>query len=332
MQIKNNRPIIIWLLTGFFLVYLMVIIGGITRLTGSGLSMADWKPILGAIPPMNEAEWLDMFNLYKATPEFSIVNNDFTLQDFKSIFWWEFIHRDLGRLIGIVFIVPFMIFLIRKKFDKPLFPKMIFLLILGASQGLLGWFMVASGLDKVPHVSHYRLAAHLITALFVMMYILWVVLGLIYPKTRLKPKDNIKWYSIIMIGLLAVQTIYGAFVAGLKAGYGNHSLSSVVAMPYKFGNVLSYGPTVIFIHRYLAIAILVFAIFIWYKAKRLKVNKNWLKAANLVLFAIAIQFALGLLTLIYSVPVNLGVIHQSGAVLALSASIYLLHESRGQLG
>ena len=324
---KNNRPIIIWLLTGFFLVYLMVIIGGITRLTGSGLSMADWNPILGAIPPMNEVEWLEMFELYKATPEFKIINHNFTLEDFKTIFWWEFVHRDLGRLIGLVFLIPFVIFWIRKRFDKPLFQKMILLFVLGAFQGLLGWFMVASGLDKLPHVSHYRLAAHLITALFLMMYILWVVLDLAYPRNELKSKDGIKKYSIMMIGLLAVQSFYGAFVAGLKAGFGNHSLASVVAIPSIFGNILNHRSTVIFIHRYLAIAILFFALFIWYRSKRLEVNRSSLKAANLVLLTIALQFALGLLTLLFSVPVRLGVLHQSGVILALSASIYLLHES-----
>ncbi len=304
----------------------MVILGGITRLTGSGLSMADWKPILGALPPMNQAEWLEMFELYKATPEFKIINQNFTLEDFKTIFWWEFIHRDLGRLIGLVFFIPFIIFWIRKKFDKSLFPKMIFLFGLGAFQGLLGWFMVASGLDKIPHVSHYRLAAHLITALFLMMYILWVVLDLAYPRNKVKSKDGIKRYSIVLLGLLAVQSIYGAFVAGLKAGFGNHSLASVVALPNIFGNILNHSSTVIFIHRYLAMVILFFAVFIWYRSKRLQVNRTRLKAANLVLFTIVIQFGLGLLTLLYSVPIGLGVLHQSGVILALSASIYLLHE------
>ncbi len=324
---KNNRPIIIWLLTGFFLVYLMVVIGGITRLTGSGLSMADWKPILGAMPPMNEAEWMEKFELYKATPEFKIINNDFTLEDFKTIFWWEFIHRDLGRLIGLIFFIPFLIFWFKKKFDRPFLKKMIILFILGGFQGVLGWFMVASGLDQIPHVSHYRLAAHLVTALFVMMYILWVVLDLVYPKEKERPNDGIRKLGVIMISMVGVQLIYGAFVAGLKAGFGNHTLSSVVAMPYEFGSILTNGFTVLFMHRYLAIAIFLFAIYIWYKSKGLQLTGRRIQAANFLLVSVVIQFLLGVLALLYSVPVELGVIHQAGAVLVLSSTLYLIHES-----
>lgn len=215
---KSDRAIVIWLLIGAFLVASMVIIGGITRLTQSGLSMVEWKLIMGSVPPMNESEWQNTFEKYQQFPEYKKLNVNYTLSDFKSIFWWEYSHRLLGRIIGIIFLIPFIFFLATKKLSTPLIKKLLFVLALGAFQGFLGWFMVKSGLVNNPHVSHYRLAAHLITALFLFAYLFNLALTIGWPSNT---KIRIPYYSQLLKVLLAfisVQILYGAFVAGLKAG------------------------------------------------------------------------------------------------------------------
>ena len=221
MQNKTSKIVGHWLLLGALLVIAMVVIGGITRLTHSGLSIVEWKPISGTIPPLNEQDWMVEFNNYKTSPEYLKYNSHFSLDDFKSIFWWEYIHRLLGRLIGFVFLIPFLWFYLTKKLtDKKLFKHLIIIFLLGGLQGFIGWFMVKSGLVNRPSVSHYRLALHLSTALFLFGYILWTALPIIAPnskKTRFIPKLYLKLK--ILLGLVSLQIIYGAFTAGLKAGY-----------------------------------------------------------------------------------------------------------------
>ncbi len=324
---NKQRPLIIWLLFGFFLVYFMVIIGGITRLTGSGLSMADWKPIMGAVPPINEADWNEKFELYKATPEFNIKNNQFTLNEFKSIFWWEFIHRNLGRLIGLVFILPFIIFWIQKRFSKPLLKKMFLLLFLGSLQAVLGWYMVYSGLIDKPYVSHFRLAAHFITAVTVMSFILWIVLDLKMPTTEKSSNPLLKNISMTFIFIITLQLIYGAFTAGLDAGFGQNTFSNSFAPPSQFGNIFNHPFTVVFIHKYLGILILTAAITLFIFSKKIAVTKNQTIGIKLLAGTILIQFLLGIFTLVYNVPLDLAITHQAVAILVLSSSIVLLHES-----
>ena len=325
---KNKKHIIIWLLSGFFMIYIMVIIGGITRLTGSGLSIADWKPIMGALPPMNDIEWNDKFELYKTTPEFKEKNNTFNLSEFKSIFWWEFIHRNLGRLIGIVFLIPFIIFLIKRSFKKTFLRKMIFLLFLGSFQGVLGWYMVYSGLIDVPYVSHLRLAAHFITAISVMCYIFWIIL-------ELKPKKETENYnklayklSIIFTCIVTMQLIYGAFTAGLDAGFGYSRLLDIINFPNSFGNIINHSFTVLFIHRYLGILLLISVLILKLKVNIISNNIKVKRAVNLLLISIIIQCLLGMSTLILNTPIVLAVIHQGFAVLVLLACIYMIHCSR----
>ncbi len=324
-MLSQHKPVVKWLYLGYFLIFAMVIIGGITRLTGSGLSMADWKPIMGAIPPLNESDWAAKFDLYKATPEFKIINKNFTLSDFKSIFWWEFIHRDLGRLIGLIFIIPFAIFWKQGRFDKTTLRKMFIILGLGAFQGVLGWYMVSSGLDNKPHVSHFRLAAHLSTALIAMLYIYWVALTLIFPKKTIN--DKLRKKTIILASLIGLQIIYGAFTAGLKAGYGNYIFFDIFNIPI-IQNIFNSGTTILFIHRYLGFTILSYSIytyFINHKNKTLLLHqKNGLIA---ILTLITIQVSLGVLTLTYSVPLSLGVLHQATAVLTITACVYLIRRS-----
>jgi heme a synthase len=332
---KNNRAVIIWLFIGFFLVFIMVIVGGITRLTGSGLSMADWKPIMGAIPPMNEAEWIAKFDLYQKTPEFVKVNSTFTLTDFKSIFWWEFIHRLLARIIGIIFIVPFVFFWIKKKFDKVLLKKVFIIFILGGLQGLLGWYMVKSGLVDKPHVSHFRLAAHLLTALSVMVYILWVIMDIVYPSRESVHVKGLKKGVWALLILIVLQITYGAFVAGLKAGFmyntfpkmGSNWLAPEVGEG-GFASLFSHGATVQFIHRTLGVILMILAPLFWVWARRQNVVGRQNRGLVFLNVSVGIQVLLGILALLYIVPVSLGVIHQAGAAVVLCAVVYLLHQTK----
>ncbi len=324
-MLTKHNAVIKWLYLGYFLIFTMVIIGGITRLTGSGLSMADWKPIMGAIPPINEGDWNAKFELYEATPEFRIVNKDFSLEDFKSIFWWEFIHRDLGRLIGLIFIIPFIIFWVQGRFDKKTLKKMFVILILGAFQGVLGWYMVSSGLDKNPHVSHFRLAAHLSTALIAMLYIFWVALTLKHPQRT--TNNSLRKKTIYLTVLIAIQIVFGAFTAGLKAGYGNFSFLDVFKIPV-VQSIINDGTSILFIHRYLGLSIFVVTAYLFFthysKPTLLAHQKNGL----LILFLLVItQVSLGIFTLLFSVPISLGVLHQATAVLTITSCFYLIRRS-----
>ena len=215
---KKNKYVVYWLLTGCFLIFVMVLVGGITRLTHSGLSISDYKLIHGTIPPMNEQEWQEAFDLYKQYPEYQKLNYHFGIEEFKDIYFWEWLHRVIGRFIGIVFIIPFLYFLFKKKLDSPTVKKCLVLLFLGGFQGFLGWYMVKSGLVDRPDVSHFRLAAHLTTAFLTFAYSLWVALDLIYPE---KKEINKKIRNLVRTGLvvLLLQIIWGAFVAGLDAGF-----------------------------------------------------------------------------------------------------------------
>ena len=218
MKKKDNKKVIYWLLTGCVLIFIMVIVGGITRLTHSGLSISNYKLISGTIPPMNDAEWNAAFDLYKQYPEYQKLNNHFTLEDFKDIYFWEWIHRVIGRVIGLVFFFPFVYFLITKQLTRPTIKKAIGLMCLGAFQGFLGWYMVKSGLVDRPDVSHFRLAAHLTTAFITFALTFWVALDLIFPFNKVTD-SAFKNLLRITTFVLLIQIIYGAFVAGLDAGW-----------------------------------------------------------------------------------------------------------------
>ncbi len=338
---KNNphRSIVIWLLFGCFLIYAMVVIGGITRLTHSGLSMVEWNPIIGSLPPMSDAAWQVPFGKYKQSPEFKIINNQFTLADFKSIYWWEYIHRLLGRLIGVVFLIPFFYFLAKKKFDKPLLKKMIVLLFLGTLQGVLGWYMVYSGLQKEPHVSHYRLAAHLISAFTVFGFTFWYALDLIYANDLEKNtvSKNVQWWTKIMFAAIVLQIIYGAFVAGLKAGLfyntyptmdGSLLPETVTSFDPFWLNFLDNPAGIQFLHRNLAIVVAVLVLFVWEKSRKMNLSSLQRKASNFMLSVVVVQFVLGVLTLLLAVPVALGVLHQTGAFLLFASSLFFIHSLR----
>lgn len=322
-----------WLFIGIIMIFIMVMIGGITRLTESGLSIVDWNPIMGSIPPLNDTDWQTTFEKYKTSPQYIELNNHFGLAEFKSIFWWEFIHRQWGRLIGMVFFIPFIIFLIKKKISKKLLPKLLIVMFLGAFQGFLGWYMVKSGLVNEPRVSHYRLAAHLLTAFLTISYIFWIIL-----EHSPKSKDsvylsNFKSWSVSFLILLTVQILYGAFVAGLDAGTifntwplmdGSFIHSSVTIMKPLWHNFIENRAGIQFVHRSLAILVAVYAFSMWFKARNEKMGKQQKKAVKIVATLVVFQFALGVFTLIFAVPISLGVLHQLGALLLLLASLYQL--------
>ncbi|KQC28496.1 COX15/CtaA family protein [Flagellimonas eckloniae] len=332
---KNSKYVIYWLLTGCALIFIMVLVGGITRLTHSGLSMSDYKLIKGTLPPMNEQEWHDAFELYKQYPEYQKLNIHFGLEDFKSIYFWEWLHRVIGRFIGIVFIIPFLFFLLKKKLDKSTIKKCLILLIMGGFQGFLGWYMVKSGLVDRPDVSHYRLAAHLTTAFLTFAYSLWVALDLIYPS---KKEVNAGIRNIIRVGLfiLMIQIIWGAFVAGLDAGFIHnhwplmnegkiiHETVYIEQQPF-LKNFYEGKSGVQFIHRYLAYIVVGVVLFIWYRTRKLVLTPLQDKGIKLLLILVSLQFLLGVLTIIYAVPLWLGVTHQIGAFFLLAAMTFTLH-------
>ena len=332
---KDNKKVIYWLLTGCFLIFIMVVVGGITRLTHSGLSISNYKLISGTIPPMNETEWQEAFELYKQYPEYQKLNSHFSLHDFKDIYFWEWLHRVIGRLIGLVFFIPFFYFLIKKELTKPTIKKAVILLFMGGFQGFLGWYMVKSGLVDNPDVSHYRLAAHLTTAFITFAYTFWVALDLIFPNKKL---IDIKFRNLVRWGLaiLLIQIIYGAFVAGLDAGFiHNHwpmmsegkfmHQTVYIEQEPLLKNFIEGKSGVQFVHRIMAYMVVIFVLLIWRKSKKLTLTSYQIKAIKALNIMVILQFLLGVFTILLQVPVWLGVAHQVGAFFLLSAMTFTLH-------
>jgi heme a synthase len=214
----KNRAVAIWLLTGVLLIIVQVLLGGVTRLTGSGLSITEWKPIMGALPPLNEAEWNKAFDGYKQIAQYKYLNAHFNLDDFKFIFFWEWFHRLWARLLGVVFAIGFVYFLVKRYFNREMIVPFVILFLLGALQGLIGWIMVASGLNEEDlYVNHIKLAMHFIAALVLLCYTLWFALKLLVPEQKRLANTGFRNFTILLIVLLGVQLVYGAFMAGLKA-------------------------------------------------------------------------------------------------------------------
>jgi len=329
---NKNKSIVIWLLSGCVLIFIMVVIGGITRLTDSGLSMVKWNLFMGAIPPLNETEWKETFNLYKEYPEYQKLNFNCTLSEFKYIFFWEYLHRMIGRLLGLVFIIPFVYFLIKKRLNKKLIVQTSILLLMGATQGAIGWWMVKSGLVNNPDVSHYRLAVHLITAFLTFAFTFWVVLPLIFTQERSGNTVLLSLIKILMI-LIIIQIIYGGFVAGLNAGIGFNTWpkmgeywipDAVYQLDPLWRNFVEGRYGVQFIHRILALTLVAFVIYIWKKGVRIALETNQKRSLNLLLGIVLLQTLLGVFTLILIVPIWLAALHQIGAFFLLMATTYSL--------
>jgi cytochrome c oxidase assembly protein subunit 15 len=332
MTTPYYRPIVYWLLLGCVLIFIMTAIGGMTRLTHSGLSMVEWT-IFGSTPPADEADWINLFNKYKAYPEYQQVNFNFSLQEFKSIFWWEYMHRMFGRFIGLVFILPFLWFWFKGKISPSLMPKLVLILFLGGFQGFLGWYMVKSGLKSDPDVSHYRLAMHLTTAFITFAYTFWVPLGLVNLEKQSGEGIKLKpWLQLLMV-LTLVQIIWGAYVAGLDAGKVYNSwpkmgeqwiAEGVTAMQPWWKNFTEGLAGVQFVHRYLAYGIVALIGFIYLKSQKLTLNQAQHSGLNFLLGAVLFQFLLGVFTLLYAVPISLGLFHQLGAFILLGAVVFNL--------
>ena len=332
-----NKSIILWLLSGCALVYTMVVVGCLTRLTHSGLSITDWS-FMGSLPPLSADAWQAHFSKYQLSPEFMFKNSTMSLEEFKSIFWWEYIHRFIGRSIGLVFIVGF--FLLRKKIPKNLYPKLFILVGLGALQGLIGWWMVKSGLVKNPNVSHYRLAIHLMSAFSVFALTFLFALQLIFNEEVIESDaKKLRAPAIFLFIVIIIQIIYGAFVAGLKAGLfyptwpkmGNSWFPSdtILVEESLIKNFLEIGAGVQFMHRTIAFLVVACVGWLWFRSNKLNTTKQQQFGITLLIYGVTIQFMLGVFTLLYQVPIVLGALHQTGAFFLFSVCIYLLfHLSR----
>lgn len=339
---KNNRQVVVWLYIGLIMIIIQVIIGGITRLTGSGLSITEWKPILGAFPPMNEQAWNEAFDKYKQIAQFKHLNSHFTLEDFKFIFFWEWLHRDWARLMGLVFIFPFIYFLIKKKIKKDMISPMIILFLLGALQGAIGWIMVQSGLnDEDLYVSHIRLAIHFIAALILLSYVLWFALKLSVKEDQILHVPNLKKINLIVLFILFFQLIYGAFMAGLHAALAARTWPDINGRMWPVGMLTEGGfwadvthnlITVQFIHRGLAYIICI-PILIWFwKSKDLAKNTSLYKFRFVPIILLLIQILLGVLTVLNTtgtIPISYAILHQFVGMLFLLSVVYTLFLSRG---
>jgi len=330
---QQKRRVATWLLICCGLVFSMVVLGGITRLTGSGLSMVDWKPVTGVLPPLSDTEWQKTFEMYQQSPEFRNVNAHMDVTAFKSIFWLEYLHRLLGRLIGVVFIVPFVVFAASGYIRTQEWPKYLLMFVLGGMQGVLGWYMVKSGLINDPHVSQYRLTAHLMAAVLIYAYMLWVALSLLYPRqSRLRHQ----WFgmSVAVTSIVSITVISGGFVAGLKAGkifntfpmMGDYWIPpGVMALEPAWRNFFDNPVTVQLDHRILATATFLVVVAFWFGIRRWNLTRRGAAAVDWLLAAAFAQVSLGILTLLYVAPTALAAIHQAVAILLFTAALNLTH-------
>jgi cytochrome c oxidase assembly protein subunit 15 len=337
---RGDRAIGIWLLACCAMIFAMAVIGAITRLTESGLSIMEWAPLSGALPPLSHAEWERLFHLYQQIPEYQQDNAGMTLAEFKAIFWWEWVHRLWGRTIGVVFLVPFLWFLIRGRIRRGLVPHLVVMFVLGGLQGLLGWYMVESGFADRTDVSQYRLVAHLGAAVAIYVYILWVALGLLEPGPAASPDRRAGRLRGLLIGLavlVGVTMASGGFVAGLNAGliYNTFPLMDGRLIPDGYADMQPFAvnlfenvAAVQFDHRVLAVSTVVLTAVLWLWARRLDLSRAARTAISAAAAMAWVQIGLGIATLVLVVPVWLGALHQAGAILLLSLTIWAIHRLR----
>ena len=325
----SARAVRAWIIATIALVFAMVVVGGITRLTGSGLSIVEWAPILGAVPPLEEAAWDAAVEAYERYPQFRISLPTMDLEGFKTIFLWEYLHRLLGRLIGLVFALPFFWFLLRGAFARSLAWRLGFALLLGGLQGLMGWLMVKSGLVDEPRVSHYRLAAHLGLAFLIMAWLLWILLDLL-PRPAVTAPGRAGGLLAAVAAVTVLQILYGAFVAGKRAGWGYNTFpmmgerwvaEAVMAMQPWWINLIESHATLQFAHRVLGTLLLLLVVALWLRLR-----------THLLLWLVALQYLLGVYTLVNVVPLVPAVLHQGMAALVLLALVEVCwRQRRGRL-
>lgn len=334
----NLLVVQVWLFVMAALIFALVLVGGATRLTDSGLSITEWLPILGAIPPLNEADWQLAFQKYQQIPEYKIINKGMGLAAFKQIYWWEWTHRFLGRFVGLAFLVPFIWFWIKGQINAPLARRLGAIFILGGLQGALGWYMVRSGLVDRVDVSQYRLAAHLSLAVLLYGWILWTALGL-----RRAPKTSApayamtteKWLALGFVCLVFIQIILGAFVAGLDAGKGYNTWplmdgavipEGLLAMTPRWTNLFENALTVQFIHRMMAYFIVLAALL--HALDQWRIGTPTWVSSLIIFLLVCLQVGLGIWVLLARAPIDLSLMHQAAALVLFAACLWHLHSIR----
>ena len=337
----DTAPIFWWLVICACVIYGMILLGGVTRLTDSGLSMVDWKPIMGIIPPLSENDWQEMFLKYQQYPEYKKTNFEMTLSEFKPIFMYEYLHRILGRIIGIIFFIPLLYFTIRKAIPPVLIPRLYLLLILGGFQGVLGWYMVKSGLVDDPNVSQYRLTAHLGMAVFIYSLILWTVFDLSLNYNH-AIRSRIKWMSSTLTLLIFLMILSGGLVAGTRAGipFPTWPLMGDTFIPPQ---IYSMNPswlsafedmaTIQFNHRMFAYLLTIFIVIFAIVLLGSNVPRFLKNGTTVLLFVLCLQVVLGISTLLFYIPIPVAAAHQVGAIALLSVSLFITHSclSREQI-
>ncbi len=335
-----QKPIAIWLLACCILVFAMVVVGGVTRLTDSGLSIVEWQPIVGTMPPLGQKDWDELFEKYHQTPQYKKVNLGMSLDEFKGIFWWEYFHRLLGRVIGLAFFIPFLYFVVKRAIDRPLGLKLTGIFLLGGLQGAMGWYMVKSGLVDNPHVSQYRLTAHLGLAFLIYATMFWVALELLSPTVpsygniRLRA---LRRFSVAITSLIFIMILSGGFVAGIRAGFayntfplmnGHFIPPEIFMLEPWYRNFFDNMATVQFDHRMIAWTLAILIPVFWYRSRSLPLSGSARFACSLLLIMLAIQISLGISTLLLVVPLPLAAAHQAGAVLLFTAALWVNHQLR----
>ena len=330
-----------WLFACCALVFAMVVVGGVTRLTHSGLSIVEWQPIVGTLPPLSDADWRETFTKYQQTPQYRQVNQGMTLAGFKGIFWWEYVHRLLGRLIGIAFFVPLVWFSARREIPRRYAWSLFAIFVLGGLQGAMGWYMVKSGLVDDPHVSQFRLTAHLALALLIFAAMFWVGLTLIHPHRAASgspPQRSGRAWAMGFAVLVFVMAISGGFVAGIRAGFAYNTFplmngtfvpAEILVLEPWWRNFFWNMATVQFDHRLIAWLIALTAPVLWWKLRTTEALPARARVgSHLLLAVVMLQIVLGIATLLLVVPIPLAAAHQAGAVLVFAAALNIAHALR----
>jgi cytochrome c oxidase assembly protein subunit 15 len=326
-----DRAVAIWLLACCAMIFAMVVIGGLTRLTQSGLSITEWRPLSGVLPPLSAAAWQEEFALYQRIPEFQQLNPGMTLEEFKGIFWWEYIHRLWGRLIGVVFAAGFLLLLLRRQIRSTLAPHFVAMFVLGGLQGALGWFMVQSGLSVRTDVSQYRLAAHFLTALAIYSYMFWVALTLLRPAPAQGADRRLRPHLLAVAGVLILTLTFGALVAGLNGGlvYNSFPLMGGALVPsdafQTAWSAFEDPVTAQFIHRWLAMTVVALVLTLWLRRRG---QSPAARPINGLAAMALLQVGLGIGTLLLQVPIPLAAAHQAGAVVLWTLALWSLHATR----
>lgn len=348
LPLRAPRGMAAWLFACCALVFAMVVVGGITRLTHSGLSIVEWQPIVGTLPPLTDAQWADAFAKYQATPEFRHVNHAMDVAAFKGIFWWEWFHRLLGRAIGLVFLVPLAWWVVRRRVPAALAAGLALIFILGGLQGAMGWYMVQSGLVDDPRVSHFRLTAHLGLALVLFAAMFWIGLSLLRADPRAAAPvavqearthgDPLRRSAYALAVLVFVMALTGGLVAGIRAGFAYNTFPlmqghvvppEILMLEPWYRNFFYNMATVQFDHRLLAWALAFAVPLFWWRVRRdASSTRGVLRSADALLAMLAVQVALGIATLVLQVPVALAAMHQAGAVLLFAAALNMAHVLR----